>query len=110
MLQQTGWHLYAAFEGDAPVAMAALYVDEASTGAPVGYVGPAVTLPAHRGRGAQGALIARRIRDAKTLGCTLLVTETAEDRPGRSVPSFRNMQRCGFHLAYRRPNYLLELR
>lgn len=104
LMQQSGWRRYLAFDGEAPVAAAGLYV----TGAH-GYLGPAVTLPSHRGRGAQSALIARRIHDAAADGCTLLVTETAEDRPEHPAPSFRNMQRLGFQLAYLRPNYLLTL-
>jgi hypothetical protein len=32
--------------------------------------------------------------------------ETAEDTVQRDAPSFRNMQRLGFEVAYARPNYL----
>lgn len=97
-----GWHLYFALDGRTPVAAAAMRVREG-----LGYLGPAVTLPAHRGRGAQAALIARRVNDAVALGCHWLVTETAEDTAERPAPSFRNMRRAGFTLAYHRPNYLL---
>lgn len=99
-----GWRHYLAYEGTTPVAAAGLYVDGA-----YGYLGPAATLSAYRGRGAQQALIARRIRDAAALDCSALVTETAEDRPGREAPSFRNMRRAGFEVAYLRPNYLVSL-
>lgn len=103
LLRQPGWRLYAAFDGAAPVAGAAFYAE-----GPYAYVGPAATHPAHRGRGAQSALIERRIRDAAAAGCTMLISETAEDRPERSSPSYRNLRRCGFQFAYRRPNYLLD--
>ena len=44
-------------------------------------LGIASTLPAYRRRGAQGALMARRIRDAAELGCHWVVIETGEDTP-----------------------------
>lgn len=103
LVTQPGWRYYLAFDGDVPVAGAGLFVNGA-----YGYLGPAATLPAYRGRGAQGGLIARRIRDAAALGCTMLVTETAQDRSDRPSPSYRNMRRFGFEVAYLRPNYLLQ--
>lgn len=102
LLHQPGWRGYLAFDGKVPVAAAGLHVAGS-----LGYLGPAATHPAYRRRGAQRALIACRIREAAALGCTLLVTETAEDRPGRPAMSFRNLQHMGFELAYLRPNYLL---
>lgn len=104
LVGRPGWHHYMAFDGDTPAATAALYVH-----GDTGYFGPAATLPAYRGRGAQGAFIARRVHDAAGLDCTLLVSETAEDRPDRDAPSFRNLRRFGFETAYLRPNYLLKL-
>lgn len=100
---RNSWHHYIAFDGDTPAAMAALYV----TGR-YGYFGPAATHPDFRRRGAQSALIAHRLRDAATLGCETLITETAEDRPEKPSPSFRNMRRAGFQVAYVRPNYIGE--
>jgi len=64
------------------------------------------TLPAFRRRGGQGAIMARRIRDAVQLGCRWVITETGEDLPDRPNPSYHNMLRAGFSLAYQRPNYL----
>lgn len=101
LVGRPGWRHYAAFDGDVPAAMGALY----ATGE-YGYLGPAATHPDHRRRGAQSALIARRIRDARSLGCRYLVTETAEDRPDHPAPSYRNLRRLGFEVAYVRPNYL----
>jgi GNAT superfamily N-acetyltransferase len=98
-----GWHHYLAFNGDTPAATAALHV----TGR-YGYLGPAATHPDFRQRGAQSALIARRLRDAADLDCEMLISETAEDRPDDPSPSFRNMQRAGFQIAYVRPNYIGE--
>jgi hypothetical protein len=36
----------------------------------------------------------------------MLVVETAEDTPEKGAPSFRNMLRFGFQVAYVRPNFI----
>ena len=94
------WHAYVARDGDQVVATGALFVR-----GDVGWLGVGATLPSHRRRGAQGALMARRIEDAVKLGCRWLVTETGEDTPERPNPSFHNMVRAGFQLAYLRPSF-----
>jgi GNAT superfamily N-acetyltransferase len=53
------------------------------------------TLPGFRGRGAQSALIARRLRDARAAGCGIAMASTF---PG--TPSQRNYERAGFRVAY----------
>jgi hypothetical protein len=95
------WHHYLGFDGDVPVSAAALFVADE-----VGWLGFGATLPSHQRRGWQGAMFARRIRDAADLGCRLLVTETAEDATAKPNPSYHNMVRAGFRLAYLRPNYV----
>lgn len=101
MVGRPGWRHYMAFDRDAPAATAALFVDGEN-----GWIDFASTLPEYRGRGAQGALVEQRIRDAAELGCKRLVVETAEEKPGHSAPSYRNMKRYGFQTAYIRPNYI----
>lgn len=96
-----GWRHYLAFDEEAPVAGGMLFVRGET-----GWLGFAATDPGHRGRGAQSALIARRIADARALGCRRLVVETGEDTPERRATSFHNLRRLGFELAYVRPNYL----
>lgn len=98
-----GWQHYLAFDGDEAVATGALYVR-----GDVGWLGVGSTLPSHRRRGGQSALMARRIQDGAALGCTWLVTETGEDLPERPNPSYHNMLRTGFALAYQRANYFLS--
>ena len=51
-------------------------------------------------------MMARRLVDGARLGCQWFVTETSEDLPERPNPSYHNMVRMGFQLAYQRPNYL----
>jgi ribosomal protein S18 acetylase RimI-like enzyme len=96
-----GWRHYFAFDGTQAVATAALFVD-----GPVAWCAFAATLPSHRGRGAHGAMLAARVGDAAAAGCDLVCCETAQETPTRPNPSFRNMRRMGFEVAYYRFNYL----
>lgn len=96
-----GWTHYLAYDGQTPVATGGLYVRGR-----VGWCGYGSTLPPCRRRGAQGAMFARRIADAGEMGCQWLVTETDAETPERPSPSYRNMVRSGFKLAYNRPNYV----
>jgi GNAT superfamily N-acetyltransferase len=63
----------------------------------------AATMPAHRRRGVQSALLAARLADARTAGCDIAVVTT---RPGS--PSQRNVQRAGFQLLYSRAVLVLD--
>lgn len=60
-----------------------------------GYFFAASTIPAFRGRGAQGALIAARLVRARETGCDLSYTMTAA-----GSGSQRNFERAGFASAY----------
>jgi GNAT superfamily N-acetyltransferase len=99
-----GWRHYMAFDGEIPAATAAIYIEGEN-----GWIDFASTLPEYRGRGAQGTLVERRIKDAAALGCKRLVVETAEETPEHPSPSYRNMRRYGFEAAYLRPNYIMTL-
>lgn len=70
-----------------------------------GWLGFAATLPSHRGRGAQGAILAARAARARELGLGVLITETGVPREGGTGPSYRNVLRSGFRPTYVRPNY-----
>ena len=98
---QPGWRHYMAFDGETPVATATLFLK-----GDTGWLGAAATSEAARGKGAQSALIARRIADANAQGCTLLSVETAEPTETRDAPSYRNVTRLGFEVAYKRANWL----
>ena len=88
---EAGWQCWVAFEGAEPAAAAGLYAD-----GDVAYLGFAGTLAEHRGKGAQSALLTRRIQRARELGCRRLVTETGERDAGRPSNSYRNILRAGF--------------
>jgi GNAT superfamily N-acetyltransferase len=98
---RAGWTHYLGFDGDEPVSAAACYVT-----ADVAWLGFGATLESYRGRGGQSAMFARRLEDARTAGCRLAITETGEDTPEEPNPSYRNMLRAGFQVAYLRPNWV----
>jgi len=101
LIGRAGWTHYLARDQGRVVATAALHV-----AGEVGWLGWAGTLKGHRCRGAQSALVARRIADARAAGCRWITVETADDLPDRPNPSFRNMARAGFRLLYRRPSHV----
>jgi GNAT superfamily N-acetyltransferase len=97
-----GWSHYIGYDDDQPVAAGALYVEDG-----LGWLGWGSTLESHRGRGGQSAIFAARMRDARELGCRMVVTETGEEDEQDPVNhSYRNMVRLGFRLAYARRNWV----
>jgi GNAT superfamily N-acetyltransferase len=95
------WTFWVAYSGDEPAGAAGLFVHDGA-----GYLGYAGTLPEHRGKGAQGALLASRIRRARELGCDAVFTETGELRSDLPSASYRNILRAGFEELYVVPNWL----
>jgi hypothetical protein len=96
------WTTYVAYDGRTPAAAAALYLQDG-----LAWLGLGCCLPAWRGRGAQSALLARRIADAGAARARAVVTETGSPPPGEEDrhPSYRNIRRAGFAPAYERINY-----
>lgn len=97
------WHFYMAYDDGIPIATGANFIDGEYC-----WIDFAATLAEHRGKGAQTALAVRRIEDAKRHGCKWLVVETAEETAQHEAPSYRNMIRLGFKVAYIRPNYIMK--
>jgi GNAT superfamily N-acetyltransferase len=95
-----GWHCFVAFDEGRPVATGALFES-----GDAGWLGAAATVPSHRGRGAQSAILAARVERARERGLRVLVTETGVPRDGRPGASYRNLVRSGFEPTYVRPNY-----
>jgi GNAT superfamily N-acetyltransferase len=100
-MEHPEWHHYVVFDGNAPIAGAAMYVRDRGA-----YFGLAATAPQARGRGAQTLLLARRMADAKKLGCDWVTAATAPDTQSSPNPSYRNMLRAGMHLLYHQPKYV----
>jgi GNAT superfamily N-acetyltransferase len=92
-----GFFHYMAFDGERPVATAALAVFEG-----LGYLFSASTAEPDRNRGAQQALIAARLARADALGCAIQVSETLNILEH----SLRNLQRAGFHEIYAKEVYM----
>jgi GNAT superfamily N-acetyltransferase len=98
-----GWHYYLAFDEGRPIAGAAMFVQNDGV-----WFGVMATSAESRNRGAQTALLARRVADAKRLGCSWATAETALDTLERPNPSYRNMLRLGLRVAYLRDKYVFE--
>lgn len=87
-----GFHRYLARRGDEVAGGASLRMSEG-----VAQLCGAATLPAHRRRGVQTALLGTRLAEAARAGCDLAVVTTL---PGSK--SQHNVQRRGFELLYTR--------
>ncbi|GIJ44023.1 hypothetical protein Val02_09090 [Virgisporangium aliadipatigenens] len=96
-----GFRPFAAWDGAEMVAAANVFT-LGDTAALCG----ASTLPAHRGRGAQTALLAARAAAAAERGCDLLVAETYQPGADGINPSLTNLRRLGLSVSYTRPNWL----
>jgi GNAT superfamily N-acetyltransferase len=101
---RSGWQCFVAYDGDAPAAAGALFV----TGR-IGWNGIGATVPEHRGKGGQSALLAARIEAAADASCEVVVTETGEPVEGVPNGSYRNIVRAGFEPVYVRANYLAAI-
>jgi hypothetical protein len=93
---RAGWRTYLALEGTLTVACATMRLT--ATGA---WLGMGATHPDYRRRGAQNALLARRLRDGIAAGIDLFTVATDRpadgDEPGAS---FRNILRAGFSVSH----------
>jgi hypothetical protein len=98
---EAGFTTYGAWDGDDLVATATLFVR-----GEIGTLSGAATLPSHRGRGAQGALMVRRINDAVAAGCAWVTCETGAETPENPNPSLHNMRRMGLTELYERRNWI----
>lgn len=101
LVGRDGWQHFAAFDGKTAVAAGALFIKNR-----IGWIGMTGTLSSHRKRGAQAAIIARSILASAEAGCDWVIAETDEDTPSHPNPSYHNMLRTGFSLAYQRANYI----
>ena len=100
-MELPGWRIYLSFDGDRPVGAGAMRVVNG-----IAWFDWGATLPEARGKGSQGAILARRVRDALGLGCTLMATATGEAADGDPQHSFRNILRVGFRRSHARANWV----
>ncbi len=98
MASAEGFSRFLARRDGAPAGGASLRLSEG-----VAHLCGAATLPAHRRRGVQSALLAARLFVAAEAGCDVAVVIT---QPGSK--SQENVERQGFHLLYARAILLRE--
>ncbi|MFI5707196.1 GNAT family N-acetyltransferase [Kribbella sp. NPDC051620] len=96
-----GWTAYGAYEGDQLVAAATLLI----SGEVAEFCG-AATLPEHRGKGAQSALLAARAQKAGAEGVQWFSAETGKPDEGEQNVSLNNLARAGFEIQYDRRNWI----
>lgn len=96
------WHVYVARDGGGAVGGGAMFVSGKTA-----WLGIGAVKDQARRKGGQGALLARRIADGISLGVTAFATETGKPLAGEPHPSFSNIQRAGFAIAYERRNWIL---
>jgi GNAT superfamily N-acetyltransferase len=95
------WHTLVALDGAQVVAMGALYRE-----GELAYLAFAATLPSHRGRGIQSAMLAQGLQLARERGCRAFVTETGEPVEGDPQHSEHNLTRAGFRVVAVRDNFV----
>ena len=66
----------------------------------------AATLPEARNRGAQSALMAARVAEARDRGLRWVSTDTWAEHDAHPNPSQHNMVRAGLTEVHRRPNWV----
>jgi GNAT superfamily N-acetyltransferase len=99
-LHHPGFRPFAAWDGDDLVAAANLFVHNE-----MGSLNTTATLPSHRNRGAQSALIAARVKEATNAGCRWVCAETGAPADGESNPSLNNLLAAGLRPLYHRQNW-----
>lgn len=104
LVGRPGWSHYLAWDDDVPVGVAALFVTGHTA-----WLGIAGTLPQARKKGVQAALIDRRLADGAAMGCRVFVSETEQETATKPNPSFHNLIRAGFGIAYQRENFLAKV-
>lgn len=100
-VSRPGMRHFVAWDGNEPVGAACLFVD-----GEVGYLTTAATLPSHRNRGIQSAMISRRAKEAAAAGCRMLVAETGKPFEHGTNSSLNNLTRAGMQPLYPRRNWL----
>jgi GNAT superfamily N-acetyltransferase len=96
-----GFHPFAVRENGRFIAGATLFVNGT-----VGSLNATGTLPRHRRKGAQRALIAARVEAARRIGCRWVIAEAALPAAGEVNPSLRNLERIGLRRLYVRQNWI----
>jgi len=100
LVGRPGWSAYVMEDGEEVVGGGFLWRDGDRA-----WLGLGGTAAAHRRRGGQRALFARRLGDAAAAGATVIATETGEPLTGEANPSLANMEWAGFRRVGARRNW-----
>ncbi|WP_309118314.1 GNAT family N-acetyltransferase [Paenibacillus sp.] len=95
LMGRAGWRFYVAEWHGEPGAVGVMFAKDRTASLTF-----AATLPEFRNRGLQTALIARRMREARTARCELVVGQASY-----ASQSSRNMERTGMRLGYTRATW-----
>lgn len=98
---QPGWFHYAAQDDRRAFAVAAMFVHERTA-----LFAGSGTLSAEIGRGAQTALIARRLGDAAAMGCDLALVESSAKLGDDTPAPLRNVIRAGFSVSFHQRTFV----
>lgn len=101
MIEHPGYRAFGAYDGETLVAGGLLFLGKEGA-----WLGLGGTSPSHRNRGAQGALMVRRVEEAIGAGVHAIETETGEPVDGEANPSLANMVRTGFRKVGSRLNFV----
>ncbi len=104
LIGRPGWNVLVVEAEGRIVATGSVFIRDRT-----GWLGIGATLPDHRKRGAQTALLAARIATARDAGCTVVATETGESIAGEPNPSLANIRRAGFVQACSRANFAAKV-
>ena len=96
------WRAYVVRDNGKAVGGAAMFLVDGRA-----WLGIGAVQAAARRLGGQNALLARRIADGLAAGARWFATETGKPLPGEPHPSFSNIRRAGFAIAYERANWTL---
>jgi GNAT superfamily N-acetyltransferase len=102
-----GWHCYAAYLDEREVACGSMLIDGG-----LAVLGLDATAPESRRRGCHSELIRRRLADAASAGCEVVLAESF-DSPDDRAEAGKNFLRAGFvedgrSVAWRRPPLILS--
>jgi len=100
---QAEWRHFAAYDGDRPAAVGAIYVAGEAAMLTIG-----ATDPAYDDRNAQRDLLVRRMRYAHDLGCKTLIAHTPRPTQQAPAPSYDNLSRLGFKTLYEKSTYVWQ--
>jgi hypothetical protein len=102
LVGRTRWKTCLAYDGDIPVASGALFLNGDRA-----WLGVTATLPSHRRRGAQAAIVARLLHEGAANGVAGFAAETTQPpaEEDGAHGSYGNLLRAGFSVAYVRPEY-----